>query len=749
MNFDNIPQELKDKGLWCCWKLTDKGKIPFDAVTGAMARTNDPRSFHSFDLAITNVSKYYQFDSSGKSTGGLGLGIFNGISAIDIDKCVDENGNLSELARDIVDYCQSYTEYSPSGTGIRIIFKTHSELNKATHYVNNHKLGLEIYISDQTNKYVTITGDVLYPSRIVEVDLKYILEKYMKKQVVGEATATTTKQFDVTRLPNDPKFLLLWNGKAPGSHSNESELDLALCSKIAYYVGNDPQKVNEVFMSSPYYRSKDQEHKNKWELRGDYSMRTINQAISHQITPQNTQNQPQDTLTDTGNAKMFIDEYGEILRFNTDNKKWMFWNGKFWQHDQYNNIKNLAEIVIEKMRVMAKQIDDEDVRKAMIQNVKRTLQSSGKEAMIKESQHLPGIPVTNSVFDQDPMLFNCESGVVDLRTGQLMPHDKDKMISRISSWNIDMSGTPTLWLKFLGEIFEQDVEMLNYVQRIMGYSITGSTREQCMFMLIGDGSNGKSLLLDIMNEAVGSYGATSNVDILLEKNVGGGANLGDVARLAGVRHVVTDEAKLNDKLNESAIKTLTSGIGKIVARFLYGNEFEFTPIFKIFMASNYKPIIRGTDHGIWRRIKVLPFKVIIPDHKQDKDLKDKLLAEMPQILGWMVKGCLEWQRVGLKTPAKIDKETREYREEMDVVQRWINETCEVGLAFKEKSTDLFKNFSNYVQVNKEFQLSHTMFGRNMSKKFTKRFFNGSTYYVGVKLKDQNNYRHNQKMYDEI
>jgi putative DNA primase/helicase len=733
MAWNDIPEELKINGLWCNWKLTDKGKIPINTLTGKLAKSNDKSTFTTYANAIQALSSYYHIDEQGKQTGGLGLGIFNGYSAIDIDHCID-NDNISDLAKDIIDYCGSYTEYSPSGTGIRIIFKTKTPLDKSTHYINNSKLGLEIYLSDQTHKYVTITGDVLYPANIVEIDLSYILEKYMKKDITSSIIVES--EFNINEY-NDLKLKELWNSIAPGSGSNESELDLALCSKLAYYLKGDYFAIDKVFRSSPYYKSKDSEHLTKWEIRQDYRENTIKMAI--QGIQQITANQNEFNLTDTGNAHKFVERYGNIIKYNIDNKMWMFWNGKYWQNDVYNNIKNYAEIVIEEMKLEAKGVSHEEVRKAMVKNVKRALQTSGKQAMIKEAEHLQDIPITNYNFDADNYLFNCESGIIDLRSGKIQSHNKDLMLSKYSPYEVDFKNEPKLWLEFLNEIFQNDQDIIRYIQRVLGYSMTSSTREQCMFMLIGDGSNGKSLLLDIINEALGSYAATSNVDILLEKHNGNTSNLGDVARLNGIRFVVTDEAKLGDKLNESAIKTMTSGIGKIVARFLYGNEFEFTPIMKIFMASNYKPVIRGTDHGIWRRIKVIPFNKVIPDEQQDKDLKFKLMKEMPQILGWLIKGCLLWQKVGLHEPEILKSAQHEYRSEMDVVQKWVDEVCLLDPNYKELSRTLFENFSNYVKANKEFQLSHTMFGRNMSKKFKKKVMSGVTYYMGLKLKEGNDY----------
>lgn len=718
MIWDSIPQTLKDNGLWCCWKLTDKGKVPIDAITGKMARSNDKTTFHPFIDVLKRLANYYNFDEHGKLLGGLGLGIFNGFSAIDIDNCRDAvTGKMTPMAEDIIDYCQSYTEISPSGKGIRIIFRTDTVIDKNMYYINNRNNGLEIYISDNTNKFVTITGNVLYPSDVRYVDMTYVLNKYMSRE----------NKLDIA-LTKDKKLYELYNAQAPGSGANESEMDLALCSKLAYYLDNNESMVNSAFISSPYFLSKDVEHKQKWLVRDDYRLQTIKMALKP--VPVVSDNYD---LNDTGNAHRFVARFGDIIRYNVDNQKWMIWNGKYWQMDVYNNIKNYAELVIEEMKQQVLSMAETNEKKALMNNIKRALSSSGKIAFLKEAEHISGIPVTNNNFDRDPFMLNCASGVIDLHDGTIRPHDKTFMCSKYVPYELS-NDEPKLWNKFLGEIFASNNELIHYIQKIMGYALSGSTREQCMFILLGDGANGKSILTEVLYEVSGSYSKTSNVDVLLERKNQNG-NLGEIARLNGVRNVVMGETKPGDKLNEGLIKTMTSGIEQIVARFLYGNEFEFTPIFKMFMMTNYRPIIRGTDTGIWRRIKIIPFDVTIPDDKQDKDLMNKMQKEYPQILNWLVQGCIMWQKEGISNPQLIDESIKQYRSEMDLVQRWIDECCELGAGYRSKSTDLFNAFCNYIAINREFQLSNTLFGRNMSKKFEKRRFGGAIYYIGLQLKD--------------
>lgn len=748
MKFDNIPQELKVNGLWCLWKKVEgKGKIPYNASNDSFAKSNDKSTFNTFQTALSNIHKYIAYNEKNEMLGGLGLGIFNGYSAIDIDHCIDsKTGEISEIAQDIIEYCDSYTETSPSGTGIRIIIKTKTTINKDTHYINNSSNGLEIYISENTNKFVTITGNTTKNKPIREVNLDYILEKYMRKNTTSSSKiyGSIDKRIEKA-LQKDKKLIKLWNSVAPGSGSNESELDLALCNKIAFYVDGDEEKINEAFVSSPYFQSKDDKHKKKWLQREDYRNSTVSKSVST-INDISERQIDDNELNDTGNAQRLIERFGETVRFNVDNDKWMIWNGKYWQTDIYNNLKNFAEIIAEEFKQQAMMLGFSDQAKALYRNINRILSSSGKAAMLREAQHISGIPTTNEDFDKYNHLLNCEEGIINLKNGKLTVQEKQLMMSKYIPYKLS-DKKPKRWLSFLDEVFEGDQTIIDYVHKVFGYALTGETKEQSMFILVGDGANGKSLLLEILNIISGSYGATSNVEILLDKK-NTGANLGDVARLNKIRNVITDETKIGDKLNESAIKTMTSGIGKIVARFLYGNEFEFTPLFKIFMATNHKPVIRGTDHGIWRRLKIIPFNRVFAKEEQDRELVEKLKDEINEIFTWSVEGAQKWYQEGLLEPNVLSNTLKEYRTEMDLIQRWVEEACDVG-NFREKSKDLFENFSNYVSINKEFQMSQTLFGRNMSKKFKKRRLGGQVYYEGLRLKKDSIYWLDDKTYKEI
>ena len=715
----NIPNELKLNGLWCGWRLTDKGKIPFNLLTGQYAKSNDESTFSSYPTLLNNIHKYLKYNENGKQLGGVGLGVFRGYSAIDIDHCIDENGQMSEMALDIITFCNSYTEFSPSKTGIRIIFKTQVKIDKEQYYINNSNLGLEIYISDNTNKFVSITGNKISGDAINEVDITYILNKYMLRG-----------QLNIDKiLKKDEKLAALWNKKAPGSHADESETDMALCCKLAYYLKNNEALVKQYFEMSPYFKSKDAEHKKKWA--SGYDTETIRGANKYigDVSSMPVKTNLYD-LNDTGNAHKFIDMFGEDLRYNIDNQCWMIWNGKFWQYDVQEYVKNYIEVLAEKMLFETNNIYDMNERVRCIKNIEHIYSSAGKESLLKEARHLQGVPITNAELDNNPWLLCTESGIIDLKTGNVRDFSREDYISMTTGWEIDTENEPVLFNKFINEIFDNK-EVVHYVHKALAYSVTNLTREQCMFILKGDGNNGKSLLLDIINSVLGSYGVTSKPQLLTESNYGT-QNSEEIARLKGKRFCAVEEIKAGDRMDEQLVKSLTSGIGKQVARFLYKNSFEFTVTCKFWMATNYEPVIKGSDKGIWRRLRLIPVPTDFTS-REDKDLRDKLLTEAPQILGWLINGLKLYMEEGLEEPKAVSDATNEYKEEMDVVQQWVNEYCECKPSYFERANVLYDNFRAFCQ-RRDQRTNQTVFGRNLGKKFKKYNSGEGIVYIGLRLK---------------
>lgn len=728
-DFVNIPEELKIDGLWCAWKLTEKGKEPFNTANDRHAKSNDKSTFNSYFSVLKALDRYYKVDEKGKQLGGLGLGVFNGFSAIDIDHCV-ENGILSPLAIEIIKYCNSYTELSPSGTGVRIIFKTNTKIDKENYYINNAKLGVEIYISDNTNKFVSITGNKISTTNAVNnVDLTELINKYMKKQN-NAITPVNVRKINISideAINKDKKLNKLWNSVAPGSHANESELDASLCCKLAFYLNNDINAIKQAFEQSPYYLSKDEVHKRKWNTV--YSVNTIKGALRYANANNKTY-----ALNDVGNAHRFANKFHNNVRYNIDNEMWMLWNKRFWEYDVKGKIRDFVDLLAKDMCEELKNEEDETKRKLIASNINKIQNNAGKKALLEECEHIDDIPVLNSDFDKDKYIICANNMMFDLQNGTPIDFDRNYMISQTITCDIDLEHEPTRWLKFLDEIFEGDKEMINYTRKVLAYALSGSTREQCMWIFYGDGNNGKSLMLEILNELMGSYGITARPELLVDAR-NANTSQEEIARLKGKRAIFMEEIKDGDRMNESLVKQLTSGVGKMTGRFLYGNTFELTVIGKILMASNYKPKIKGIDKGIWRRIKLVPlnrdFTAVA-----DKDLRDKLIAELPQIAGWLCKGFKLYIDEGLNEPRKVFEQTKEYKEESDIVQTWVNENCEIGAPATHwcKASELFEDFVLWCKKNQENILTQTAFGRNMGKKFKRLSYSTGKVYVGVKLR---------------
>ena len=287
------------------------------------------------------------------------------------------------------------------------------------------------------------------------------------------------------------------------------------------------------------------------------------------------------------------------------------------------------------------------------------------DAMSRMARSEPGVSISHADLDQQVWSLTVKNGTVDLRSGKLGPHDRGHLATKMTSIDYDPDAECPVWRATMSVLFAGDVPLMEYVQRAIGYSITGDTREQVLHLLYGTGANGKSTMLDVIAQLTGEYGMQADFQTFLETGARSGPR-NDVARLAGARLVRSSEVGENKKLNEGLIKSLTGG-DIVSARFLYSEDFEFKPQFKLWLAANHKPVIRGTDYAIWRRIRLIPFEVTITPQQRDEALPAKLTAELPGILAWAVQGCQDWLADGLRPTERVLAATDEYRAESDVL----------------------------------------------------------------------------------
>ena len=367
-------------------------------------------------------------------------------------------------------------------------------------------------------------------------------------------------------------------------------------------------------------------------------------------------------LTDVGNSKSFVDLNSHRIRYCSLNKKWFIWNGKFWEEVDSHQIVRCAQTTVEVMRDTASQIQNSDIQKKVKAHTIKSEYIGRLRAMVELAK--PDLSVGVNDFDKDPWLLNCLNGTINLRSGDLQQQNPGDLITKMVQIEYDPDAECPEWVAFLNRVLRESPDLILFVQRAIGYCLTGDISEQVFFLLIGLGANGKSTFLSIVLKLIEDYGKQSDFNTFLHKNQSSIRN--DLARLKGARLVCATEVDVGKRLSESVIKQVTGG-DRITARFLFKEFFEFQPTFKIFLAANHKPTIRGTEHAIWRRIRLIPFSVTIPESERDPRLLDSLSEELPGILAWAVSGCLDWQESGLGYPQEVEQATTEYREDMDIV----------------------------------------------------------------------------------
>lgn len=373
---------------------------------------------------------------------------------------------------------------------------------------------------------------------------------------------------------------------------------------------------------------------------------------------------------DSGNAERFHAIHGENFRYHRDSGTWLRWNGIRWTAAN----DECMQAFIQTMRTLIIQsaaIADRTTLDSLVRHASRSCDLHKVKAGIELAQSIPNVSVTSSMLDHDQMLVCAENAVIDLRTGNEIPADRGQLITKQIGTNYDPQAQCPLWLAFLETVTGGDKELVLFLQTAIGYTLTGMTTEQCLFFLHGKGQNGKGVFTSIIESLLGDYSQTAPESLfVVNKNGGGIPN--DLARLVGCRLSVAAELDEGASFAESRLKSLT-GSDTITARFLHKEYFDFAPTHKFWISGNHKPAVKGTDMGIWRRIRLIPFTVTIPEEKKDKRLVEKLRAEMPGILNWAIAGCLRWQSEGLSVPSCVKAATEEYRAAEDVVGQFISE----------------------------------------------------------------------------
>jgi putative DNA primase/helicase len=444
-----------------------------------------------------------------------------------------------------------------------------------------------------------------------------------------------------------------------------------------------------------------------------------------------------ESLNDAGNGDRLLAAYGDSLAYVADSGRWLIRHQGRWHHDKKANIVVLATSAMRRVYREAETYAaiSPDLADATSKHAGRSLRAGAIDAAIKLAATAPTIAITSDQLDADNYLLGVRNGVLDLRTGTLRDEQREDWITRSARVEYDQCAKAPTWLAFLDGIMAGDRDLIDFLQTLAGYCLTGDTREQKFFFFYGTGANGKSTFLNTLREMMGGYAVQARPEVLMVVRGGSQAHghTADIMPLIGARLAAANETEEGQRLAESLIKQLTGG-EPIMVRSPYGRESALVmPQFKAVMAGNHRPIIRGTDHGIWRRLVCVPFTVTIPDDQQDKMLMDRLRAEYAGILNWALEGCLRWQTQGLTLPPILQMERKAYMTEMDVLQRWIDECCDVGPGHTWAVRGAYSDFNLWAKDGGYGVVSETRFAQQISEKgFTRIKKNTGSVIVGVR-----------------
>jgi P4 family phage/plasmid primase-like protien len=438
-------------------------------------------------------------------------------------------------------------------------------------------------------------------------------------------------------------------------------------------------------------------------------------------------------LTDTGNAERLAAQRGSEIRFCSSWKKWLVWDGTRWELDVLGVVHQHAKDVVRTIASEANGVADDKVRAAIFKHAEESESRGGREAIVRLAALERGIGVLSTELDADPWLFNCLNGTIDLRTGQLRPHDRANLLTKRTRVAFDATATCPLWERFLKRVMGDRDDLVSFLQRAVGYALTADVREQVLFFLHGSGSNGKSTFARILLDILGEYGAPGAPDLLMAKR--GEAHPTEVADLFGRRLVVCQEIESGRAFSEVLVKQLTGG-DAIKARRMREDFWEFLPTHKFFIAANHKPVVKGGDHAIWRRIRLIPFEVTIGADEKDPQLLSKLASELPGILRWAVDGCLAWQRDGLGMAEAVAAATGAYREEEDVFGAFLADACTLSAHARVTAKDLYAAYEHWCQQNGERPVSARAVGIRLSERGLQRIKSGAVrLWSGVSLRE--------------
>ena len=716
VQLENIPQYLKTNGQFCNWRLEARGKIPYIPGTKIRASVNDPSTFRPFQVAATATG----YD-------GIGIRVSDRIVGIDLDHCIVD-GKLLPWAQEIVDqFHTTYIEISPSGSGIRIfcLLPDGFSYDAQTYYIKNGNV--EVYIPGHTNRFLTVTGNTLIDNDVMEMEdaLIWLLDTHMRRPTPPDAVAAVSRESylsdnevitKASASKNGDKFRRLWHGDISG-YKSQSEADAALLAILAFWCSGDREQMDRLFRQSCLMRD-------KWdEYRGadTYGNISIGKAVSNMtdyykpIIPRTAAEDfgvdrlkeldPMDSgkypWNDIGAGRILADYYQDRLRYVPERKVWFYYENGIWQPDtgSLRAMKYCMELA-DLMYTFALEIRDEDKRKAYMKYASRWQSHSNRVNILKDAQvhH----PISYGRFDSDIYIFNCKNGTLHIDTGEFTKHRSTDLLTKISTVTYDPNAHSPRFSSYIDEIMSGDADRARFLQKILGYGLTGDTRHECMTILYGVTTrNGKGTLCESVLKVLGDYGCASRPETIAMKSYTNGSQPSeDVARLAGVRFVNIPEPGKGMVLDAAKVKAMT-GNDTLNARFLHENSFDFRPQFKIYVNTNYLPVINDMTLFSSDRIIIIPFDRHFDEQSRDTTLKRQFSEEKVQsaILNWLLEGYRLLRSEGLHLPQSVKDATERYQHDSDRMVLFFEDNLVADDTAEEMTSTVYARYKGWCQEN--------------------------------------------------
>lgn len=767
MNLKNmmIPDFLQGKKIWLVWRYEEKNgkmtKVPYMPILKnglrVHAKSNDPETWSTFEA----VAKAENFD-------GIGIFFDGSFTGIDLDHCIDDENEINFQAKTILEMCDSYAEISPSGNGIHILIA-----NVIDHKESKSKdKTVEFYSSKVVDgqlvggRFFTFTGNVLpgyYDLKenrvgLIEVYMNYISpeEEDTTKEIRLKLPTSTVGSAAPSREPPAaklsveevyvimqesklwPQVQLLMDGDITGYNSDDSAADIALCNHLAFFTRKDPVLMDTIFRRSALYRAKwDEKHGSQ-----TYGEITIGRACRDTERIYHGKTFSDD---DIGNSDRFVKKYKSEVRYCEQQQTWYIWNGNYWEQDMVLEVLEMAKSVSKEIRdeervVMAelKKLDKDDPDFDRVKELKKALHRSavyaasrnGLNNILTISKANPAIRIRVSDIDNRVMKLNAIGQTLDFSGGKFIHYApmRGDMLTKCCGCMFDKDRRAELWRRFVSEIFDNDQELIEYVQKAVGYSLVGKVNEKCFFFLYGaDGDNGKSVFLNVIRKMFGNYGQQASISTFMKSKIHGEIR-DDLVNLKGARFVTAVEPDETARFDMEVMKPLT-GSDPIRCRTLHQKQIEFLPEAKLWIAGNNRPLITETNSAAWDRVRVIPFLISFK-HKKDKNLEDKLTDELSGILNWAIEGYEMYIRDGLMIPRCMDDSADDYKKECNSLLSFIDLHCVIEVGRAISSTDFYAAYTNYC-------LQEGLYAINMRK--VKASFRG----MGIELikgRDCNLYR---------